>query len=363
MTENALSIFQCGCRKKYSTQHALIAMIQKVKKTIDKGGTFGALLTDLSKTFDCMTHDLLIAKLHALNFDMNALNLIFDYLTGRKQRVKINSSFSSYLDIFQGVPQGSILGPLLFNLFLCDLFLFVGEVDIMSYADDNTPYVCSENVDVTLEKLEEVGKVLFEWFSNNFLKASADKRHLILSTDEPFSIKIDNEVIKNSNNKKLLGINLNNRISFDTHVANICNRVSKKLHALARVSQFMNIYKRRITMKAFLASEFGYCPLIWMFHSRKLNSRIHKLHERALRMVHQDYVSSFTEFLEKDKTATIHNRNIQLLATELFKVKNGLSPAFMNEIFVKNAQHYYDLRKKLNLREIRLRRCTTELKL
>ena len=84
----------------------------------------------------------------------------------------------------------------------------------MSYADDNIPYVCSENVDVTLEKLEEVGKVLFEWFSNNFLKANADKCHLILSTDEPFSINIDNEVIKNSNNKKLLGINLNNRVSF-----------------------------------------------------------------------------------------------------------------------------------------------------
>ena len=139
-------------------------MIEEAKKIIDIGGTFGALLTDLSKAFDCMTHDLLIAKLHAMNFDMNALNLIFDYLTGRKQRVKINSSFSSYLHIFHGFLKGSVLGPLLFNLFLCDLFLFVEEVDIMSYADDNTPYVCSENVDVTLEKLEEVGKVLFEWF-------------------------------------------------------------------------------------------------------------------------------------------------------------------------------------------------------
>ena len=93
---------------------------------------------------------------------MNALNLIFDYLTGRKQRVKINSSFSSYLDIFQGILQGSILGPLLFNLFLCDLFLFVEEADITSYTDDNTLYVCSENVDITPEKLEEVGKVHFE---------------------------------------------------------------------------------------------------------------------------------------------------------------------------------------------------------
>ena len=127
----------------------------------------------------------------------------------------------------------------------------------MSYADDNTPYVCSENVDVTPEKLEEVANVLFEWFSNNFFKANADKCHLILITDEPFSINTDNEVIEKSSNKKLLGINLNNRLGFDTHVANICNRVSKKLHALARISQYMNIHKRRMTMKAFISSEFG----------------------------------------------------------------------------------------------------------
>ena len=91
----------------------------------------------------------------------------------------------------------------------------------MSYGDDNTWYVCSENIDVTLEKLEKVGKFFLEWFSSNFLKANADKCHLILSMDELFSINIDNEVIKNSNNKKLLGINLNNKLGFDTHVAKI----------------------------------------------------------------------------------------------------------------------------------------------
>ena len=108
--------------KKYSTKHALIAIIEKAR---NKGGTFGALLTDLSKAFDSITHDLLVAKLHARNFGMNALNLIFDYLTARKQTVKTKFSFSSYLDIFQDAPQGSILRPLLINLFLCDLFLLV----------------------------------------------------------------------------------------------------------------------------------------------------------------------------------------------------------------------------------------------
>ena len=99
-------------------------------------------------------------------------------------------------------------------------------------------------------------------------------------------------------------------------------------------------------MKAFIAPEFGYCPLVQMLHSRKLNSRVNKLHERALRIVYQDYASSFTELLEKDNSTTTHNRKIQLLAPELFKVKNGLSPLFMNKIFVENVHHYYDLRKK-----------------
>ena len=99
-------------------------------------------------------------------------------------------------------------------------------------------------------------------------------------------------------------------------------------------------------MKAFITSKFGYCSLVWIFHSRKLNSRLNKLHERALRIVYQDCASSFTELLEKDNSTTIHNRKIQLLATELFKVKNGLSPLLMNKIFVENAHHYYDLRKK-----------------
>ena len=96
--------------------------------------------------------------------------------------------------------------------------------------------------------------------------------------------------------------------------------MNKKLHALVGISQLMNIFKRRMIIKAFIASEFGYCPLVWIFHSGKLNSRVNKLHERALRIVYKDYASSFTELLEKNNSTTKHNRNIQRLASELFKV-------------------------------------------
>ena len=138
--ETRFSKFQCGFRKGYSAQHCLLAMIEKWKTAVDNGGVFAALLTDLSKAFDCIPHDLIIAKLAAYGFDTNALRLIHNYLSNRKQRVKINSVYSIWKDISYGVPQGSILEPLLFNIHLCDLFYFLENTDITSYEDDNTLY-------------------------------------------------------------------------------------------------------------------------------------------------------------------------------------------------------------------------------
>ena len=113
--------------------------VRKMEKVYDNSKMFGALLTDLSKAFDCIDHELLIAKLNAYGFSITALKLVHSYLSNRKQRIKINSSYSSWLEIFWGVPKGSILGPLLFNVFLIDLFFIIENTDIASYADDNTP--------------------------------------------------------------------------------------------------------------------------------------------------------------------------------------------------------------------------------
>ena len=115
-------------------------MIEKWKIVVDNGGALGALLTDLSKAFDCILHELIIAKLEAYGFQIDALRLVYDYLLNRKQRVKLNKTFSSWRDIDHGVPQGSILSPLFFNIHLCDLFYFLDDLAIASYADDTTLY-------------------------------------------------------------------------------------------------------------------------------------------------------------------------------------------------------------------------------
>ena len=154
-------------------------MIENWKETLDQGGRYGALLTDLSKAFDRIMHDLLKAKLQAYGFDNDSLNFMCNYLLGRQQRIKINSYFSTWSKIENVVPQGSILGPLLFNINTLDMFFEQKDVNFAAYADDNTPYFCDKNLEVLLSKLQICALKLFEWFSNNYMKMNSDKCHLI----------------------------------------------------------------------------------------------------------------------------------------------------------------------------------------
>ena len=162
------------------------------------------LLTDLLKAFGCLRHDLLIAKLAAYGFDQPSLCFIFSYLSGRTQRTKVNNAYSSYTDIKYGVPQGSILGPLLFNIDICDLFLWDCKCHIASYADDNTPYTSDISLNLVLEKLESSTHDLFRWFKENHMKANPDKCHLLVTTNTLTSVNINGFQITNSTEEKFI---------------------------------------------------------------------------------------------------------------------------------------------------------------
>ena len=281
--DKLFSKFQCGFRKGFNAQHCLITMIEKWQRSVDEGGQAGALLTDLFKAFDCIDHELLIAKLYAYGFDKNSLYFINSYLKGRKQRTKINSSYSAFAEILFGVPQGSILGPLLFNIYICDLFIENSDIDIANYADVSTPYACSSYLDSAIFKLQKNTERIFRCFYNNNLISNARKSHLIVSTKKNLEIQVSSFSIRNEDSVKLLGIHLSNDLNLGYHVNQLCKKASKKLHALARIAKYMDINKRRILMKAFVSSQFSCCPLIWMFHSRKMENRINSIHKRALK--------------------------------------------------------------------------------
>ena len=152
------------------------------------------------------------------------------------------------------------------------------DIDIASYADDSTPFIVENNIDNAIAFLEQVSDALFNWFKNNRLKNNVDKCHVLVGTSKPVGIKVGDYTIDKSECEKLLGVKIDVNLNFNDHISDLCNKASRKISALARVTPFVGLSKRKLLMNAFFTS---YCPLIWMCHSRKNNRKINMLHKDA----------------------------------------------------------------------------------
>ena len=145
---------------------------------LDRNSVYGASPTDLSKAFDCFPYSLLLTTLHAYGFDKTSTEYLKDSLSHLKQKIKINKTFDNWTNILRGVQQGSILGPLFFNAFLCDLFQFTPNTDLVSYADVNTRFAMGSSELEVINEIKSAAETL--WFRNNCIKVNPDKLHLFL---------------------------------------------------------------------------------------------------------------------------------------------------------------------------------------
>ena len=226
-------------------------MLEKWKRSVDSGKAFGALLTDLSKAFDCFNHELLIAKLNVYGFSLPALRLIHGYLLHRKQRIRVNNSYSEWLAVMFGVLQGLILGLLLFNIFQQICFLYIMILILQTLQMIIRHIFLLKMQKMSQSPLSELQYLCSDGLETTFFKGNADKCHFLVSTSQEVSLNVNNFKIKNSDCEKLLGVKFDSKLRFDQHITDLRRRVSGKILALARVTPFMNLSKRCLPMNSF----------------------------------------------------------------------------------------------------------------
>ena len=341
--ESSFSKLLCGFRKGHSTQHAVLNLLRNWQNALADNKKVGAVLIDLSKAFDCLPHDLLLAKLSAYGLGNDSLKLMHSYLSNRKHRVRIGSHLSSWLDIFLGVPQGSTLGPLLFNVFINDLFYIIQEIS--NFADDNTLSATGSSIDDVNSNLLNHLKILLEWFEYNSMVANPSKFQLIYpgTFNQNLSLKIKDIVLNNVEVVKLLGLKIDDKISLVPHVTELCKKSNQKLRALRRVRNLLSDDQTKILVNSYILSPFNYCPLVWMFCGKGGSSLIDKCHYRALRAIKNSSGVSYEDLLADCNVETIHARNLKLLSLEVFKSIQHIGPSIMHDIF-NTGQSAYTLR-------------------
>ena len=346
-----LSNSQFGFRENHNTTHALLSLIEKVGHAIDKSSHLIGLFLDYSKAFDTINHDILLKKLNHYGVRGKALEWFRSYLSNRKQFVFINGCYSQMENVQCGVPQGSILGPLLFIIYLNDFCRSSDKISFILFADDSNLFYSHKNA-ITLANTinTELDKVT-QWIKANKLSLNLQKTKYMLFSNSidklPVDIVFDGTPLENVSQIKFLGVTVDNKLSWKLHIDNICKTISRNIGIINKLKFYLPQSTLFMLYSSLILPYLNYGVLAWgNSHLTSLN-RLLLLQKKSLRIICNTEFRSHTDplFLQ-NKILKISDLYLFNLGQFMYKYNNNELPNIFHSMFPPNRSiHNYPTRR------------------
>ena len=236
------------------------------------------MLMDLRKEFDSLPHELIIANT-AYGIEEEGCSFVWAYLSKRKQRVTLSGCTCDWLELLKGVPQGSILGPVFFDVFMNNIYATVTRASLYNHADDNTVAVIGYTKQDVIYDLSQVSQMAVDWFHGNMIEANPTKFQAIIlrNVDYSTNIPIRDNNIPSSKQVRVLGVTIDDRLNFHQHICILCRNVGVKLRLLQRLSSYIGEHSRMSIFRCFVLSNFNYCSLVWNFRGAANTSKMERI--------------------------------------------------------------------------------------